>query len=418
MKNRILFIATLCLTSHIVTTYALPANYTVVAPQCLTKNLSGVNHTLASTSKFSLLQVNRQGLNQLIAAKHQGENACGGFFNVTADWHEQTAPKVFLEKFIAPPVATNSHKAAYAINYSDQVKQLMGQLNPDNMWASLTTLTNFHDRYSNSDNGVAASNWLKDQVDAMVKSSGRNDVSIRFIPTRSIIAGRAGSFNTSATYKQSSLVVKIGNSNASGIVIGAHMDTLNGQMPGADDDGSGTVTVLELAKILINSNMQFKKPIYLIWYSAEEEGLIGSGYTEKYFKSLQMGVDAVIQFDMTGFSYQNDPTIWLMKDYTDPELTAFLETLINTYVKRPVKYTACGYACSDHATWTQQGYKAAIAYEGEMKPPGHPVPGQIIKDNTYIHTTMDTMEKLSLTHMTDYAKLGIAFAVELAGPIA
>jgi bacterial leucyl aminopeptidase len=213
-------------------------------------------------------------------------------------------------------------------------------------------------------------------------------------------------------------VVKIGNSNEAGIVIGAHIDTLNGQMPGADDDGSGTVTVLELAKALINSNMQFKKPIYLIWYSAEEEGLIGSSYTEKDFKQQRIGVEAVIQFDMTGFSYQNDPTIWLVKDYTDPELTSFLETLVNTYVKQPVKYTYCGYACSDHATWNKQGYKAAFAYEGEMTATGHPSPEKTIKDNPYFHSAMDTMEKLSLTHMTNYAKLGIAFAVELAGPIA
>jgi leucyl aminopeptidase len=163
------------------------------------------------------------------------------------------------------------------------------------------------------------------------------------------------------------------------------------------------VTVLELAKVLINSHLQFNKPIYLIWYAAEEEGLIGSGYTVQDFIIKKIAVDAVIQFDMTGFTDHNDLTIWLTKDFTDPGLTSFLETLITTYVKQPVKYTACGYACSDHASWNLHGFKSAYVAEAEMG-----------KDNSYFHTPQDSIEKLSLQHMSDFAKLGVAFAVELA----
>jgi leucyl aminopeptidase len=34
-----------------------------------------------------------------------------------------------------------------------------------------------------------------------------------------------------------------------------------------------------------------------------------------------------------------------------------------------------------------------------------------------MHSSADTIEKLSLKHMTDYAKLAVAFATELAEPI-
>ena len=72
-----------------------------------------------------------------------------------------------------------------------------------------------------------------------------------------------------------------GNSDEPGVVVGAHMDTLSSAVsikPGADDDGSGSVTVLETARSLLSSGMHFKKPLYLIWYSAEELGLIGSQF--------------------------------------------------------------------------------------------------------------------------------------------
>jgi leucyl aminopeptidase len=203
----------------------------------------------------------------------------------------------------------------------------------------------------------------------------------------------------------------MGTSFEPGIVIGAHMDTLSANdyrskhsiKPGADDDGSGTVTVLEVARILFASGMHFNKPIYFIWYAAEERGLVGSDYVVADFKKKNIPISAVIQLDMTGYSYQNDPTMWLISDYVDPGLTAFLETLITTYIKQPVKYTRCGYACSDHATWTQNGYPAAMPSEAAFQNFNHD-----------IHTSGDTMDKLSLDHMINYAKLTIAFAVELA----
>ena len=160
------------------------------------------------------------------------------------------------------------------------------------------------------------------------------------------------------------------------------------------------------AKTLLASNMQFKRPIYFIWYSAEEEGLVGSQYVVAAFKKQNIPVAQVLHMDMTGYANKNDPTLWLIKDYTNADLTSYLETLIKTYVKQPVKYTACGYACSDHATWTQNGFQSAFAFESEFG-----------KDDPYIHTAQDTMSVLSLSHMTDYAKLATAFMVELAEPV-
>lgn len=39
--------------------------------------------------------------------------------------------------------------------------------------------------------------------------------------------------------------------------------------PGADDDGSGTVTILESYRALISSNFRPVRPVEFHWYSAE-----------------------------------------------------------------------------------------------------------------------------------------------------
>ena len=178
-------------------------------------------------------------------------------------------------------------------------------------------------------------------------------------------------------------------------------------MPGADDDGSGSVTVLETARAVLSSGMKFNKPIYFVWYSAEEMGLVGSSYVVKDFQQKKIPVDAVLQIDMTGYEHQNDPTMWLITDHVNTGLTNFIDTLIKTYVGQTVKRSSCGYACSDHASWDDAGFKAAFPFEARMN-----------DDDPDAHTAQDTMDKLSLNHMKDYLKLAASFAVEMGEPIA
>ena len=58
------------------------------------------------------------------------------------------------------------------------------------------------------------------------------------------------------------------------LVVGAHFDSVPGT-PGADDNGSGVVALLELARRLSGSRLQAE--VRLVWFDAEEPGLIGSG---------------------------------------------------------------------------------------------------------------------------------------------
>lgn len=105
------------------------------------------------------------------------------------------------------------------------------------------------------------------------------------------------------------------------IVIGAHMDCV--QTPGANDNGSGTVSILEAARVLSRPEIasQLKYNVEFVNFGAEEIGLVGS---KEYVKSLQDSgrvnkVKAMINLDMVGVG--NNMVMWNSNESTSHEVT-------------------------------------------------------------------------------------------------
>ncbi len=84
-------------------------------------------------------------------------------------------------------------------------------------------------------------------------------------------------------------------------IIDAHYDSVS-NAPGADDNGSGTVGMLEAARIL--SQYNFKKTLRFAAFDMEEDGLLGS---RAYAKNLTANdIEGVLNFEMIGF-YDEKP---------------------------------------------------------------------------------------------------------------
>jgi len=314
----------------------------------------------------------------------------------------------------------------YKIQYPEQVQQLLLQISPDEMWTNLGILTDpiiFPDRANYHESGLRAAGWIQAELETMIRNSNRDDIELYTVETKGFNWGH----ETNPFYsKQPSIVLKIGASTEPAILIGAHFDTMGcneegcvneDPLPGADDDGSGTVTVMEVARTLLASDMYFKKPIYLVLYAAEEADLWGSQAVIDSFKEENITVDAVMQLDMTGYAKDNDLTLYLESGdadsdhpWVDLELTYYLQQLITYYIGRPA-VLGCGSGGSDHEAWyTFTEAKISRPLEGTHC-------DGTSRTNPYMHTPEDTTDKLSLTHMTDYLKLAIVFVVELAEPI-
>ncbi len=77
----------------------------------------------------------------------------------------------------------------------------------------------------------------------------------------------------------------------------ARLDSISN---GADDDGSGTVTVLEIAQNLASMKVKPKRSILFVWHTAEEKGLLGSKWFTEHPTVPREKIVAQLNMDMVG----------------------------------------------------------------------------------------------------------------------
>lgn len=120
----------------------------------------------------------------------------------------------------------------------------MKSLSKKNMRKHLEKFTSFYTRYYKSPYGAESSAWLFDQVNTTINASG---------------AAKHGAFVKAFSHPwgQNSVIATIPGKSSKTVVVGAHQDSINLFLPsilaapGADDDGSGTVTILEALRVLL-----------------------------------------------------------------------------------------------------------------------------------------------------------------------
>lgn len=118
-----------------------------------------------------------------------------------------------------------------AASFGGTVNDLFGQLSTDNLEKTLTTFSEFHTRYYASDTGKQASDWLLEQVQAAIDASDASGATVK-------------AFDHS--WKQDSIIATIPGQSANKIIVGAHLDSVNGddktgRSPGAGESHFGGV---------------------------------------------------------------------------------------------------------------------------------------------------------------------------------
>jgi len=99
--------------------------------------------------------------------------------------------------------------------------------------------------------------------------------------------------------------------------------------------------------------------------------------------------------------------VGIITDFVDAGLTKFNTELVDAYLDIPWVATKCGYACSDHASWMKAGYPSSFTIESSFG-----------NSNKHIHSSndrIDISDEFSFTHMLEFSKLAVAFAIELGG---
>jgi len=323
-------------------------------------------------SEWDIVHLRQQGVKFVDITYHQ--DASESSFNVAE------------EKMPALPAQLSMH---------NESERALANLSKKYMKGVLTTFSQFHTRYYDSEDGLRASTWLYNVITDLVREAEYPSyVSVGTVSHR---------------WSQNSIIAQIRGSIAPDevVVVGAHLDSVNqwipwfGRSPGADDDGSGTVTILDAFRSLINAGFQPERTVEFHWYSGEEGGLLGSQDIAHHYASAQTKVVGMMQMDMTGY-YRAEPMIGIINDYTDPELTRFLREVVDSYSSLPWKDMRCGYGCSDHASWNKVGYRSAAPFEDDNV------------DYPYIHSADDTVDHVDFDHCLEFARVAVGYAVELS----
>ncbi|KAI8614044.1 hypothetical protein BC830DRAFT_1065940 [Chytriomyces sp. MP71] len=286
--------------------------------------------------------------------------------------------------------------------HQDTVLPMFQQINLDKTKAWLSQFCSSQNRYYDSTSGRDAALWLFSQAQAL---SAVVDPTIATLSVRQI----------PHAWMQPSIIVRLDPISADAslpiVVLSAHLDSINaqspkkGRAPGAEDDGSGSATIFEVLRILATTKFQPRRPIEFHWYSGEEEGLLGSQKVVAAYKANRTSIAGVWHADETGYTPKGKaPKIGVSQDHVDKPLSAFLRTLLVEYVTGvTVVDEVCGYACSDHASWTRAGFPATYLFDALMR-----------EAPDFTHSEDDGLDKIVWSHLERFVRIGLAFAIELS----
>jgi hypothetical protein len=221
--------------------------------------------------------------------------------------------------------------------------------------------------------------------------------------------------------------IKRGTVNpASYVVVGAHLDdrmqTLSdatSRAPGADDNGSGSSAVLELAKLIHRQNLTFQNTLMLTLFSGEEQGLYGSQFQAQQMRNNNTPIGNVpglrvlgmYNVDMIGYN-NNNPTnnaLAFMSGNSDSTLTNNCRnTIIPDYMGSSAAFptgttSAC---CSDQQSYYQAGFPALGIFETATTRVVYP----------QYHMSTDLPQYLDFNQMERFSKAFFACALTAAVP--
>ena len=372
----------------------------VIARESKLMRTSDALAMVAHNEKVHLVEVDEEEMLKLSEAVHHELKRCGGFMFHSS---ENEGKKALNKQATAGP-APMATRPAYVIDNQATVAPVLSNMQAGNIATTITDLSNFVNRYYSTTGGVDASNWLRTKWAGM--AAGRSDITVT---------------QFTHSWAQKSVILTInGTDNASEvIVLGGHLDSINGsgtgettRAPGADDDASGIASMTEALRAMIAAGYKPRRTIKMIGYAAEEVGLRGSQAIAQNFKLNNVNVVGVMQLDMTNYK-GSASDIYIYTDYTDSLQNDFVVKLIQAYQPSlSIGYDRCGYGCSDHASWTAQGFPASMPFETAMS-----------QSNRYIHTSSDTFANSGgqANHSLKFARLAASFTMELGsdgpGPI-
>ena len=294
----------------------------------------------------------------------------------------------------APGTVTGSSRQPTMMRASDPtlLTALARAVNTDRMFADLDTLsTGLHTRSSTTPQFDTACQYALGVFQSLGLSASLDPFTGNSHAMTNVVAVKTGTLYPSQI-----------------VIISGHLDSTSPSAttlaPGAEDNGSGSVAVLEAARLL--ANFPCERTIHFVLFAGEEQGMLGSGHYATEADNLNLDIRAMLTMDMIAYNdpagvdlwiegfHQGTSSVWLMNQL---DVNARTYCGLTTYL-----YPSEGFG-SDHVPFHTHAFSAVLAIENEYD------------SYACYHQTCDTVDKLDAGLMRKIAGSVLVTTAELAG---
>ncbi len=198
------------------------------------------------------------------------------------------------------------------------IEKMISDISEQNLRQMIDKLVSFGTRHTLSDTvsttrGIGeARRWIKSEFERYAKgSNGRMSVAFHesIVQPSARVPKPSSVVNVVATLRPSkpSLGERV-------LVIGGHYDSrasdpmdATSDAPGANDDGSGTALVMELARVMTKATIE--ATVVFIAFAGEEQGLVGATQWAEMAKQQGWNIEAMFNNDIVGSSQGGDGAV-------------------------------------------------------------------------------------------------------------
>jgi len=293
-----------------------------------------------------------------------------------------------MKKLVLVCIVTFTSLSVNSQTFNSFYSSIVENVSQTNLLNDLTTFENFGIKNVGSTRLTDAENWITSRY----QSLGYTNVVLQ-------------PFSYSEGTSNNIIITKTGTVYPNTyLIIDAHYDTINGA--GTNDNGSGTVLLMELARLLKDVDTEYS--IKFIHFSGEEDGLEGSRY---YVKNtvIPNNLDIKLVFNIDevgGLAGTNNDTIICERDEEEPKsnneasnnYTNDLAALIELY--------------------STLNTEIAHAYNSDYMPfedNGEIITGLFEKNETpHAHKTTDLLINIDVPYLYQVTKGSLGAALEFA----
>ena len=220
---------------------------------------------------------------------------------------------------LAPFAALAQTKPAPLLPPADpRIQKLVEEISAKNLEADIRKLVSFGTRHTLSDTqsptrGIgAARNYVRDEFLKYSKAGGG-----RLMVEMDTFTVKPDGRRINKPVLMANVLATLPGTDPTDtriILVSGHIDSrvsdvmnATADAPGANDDGSGTVLVMELARVL--AGQKFPCTLKFVAVQGEEQGLYGSGHLAERAKKEGWNLIAMLNNDIVGNSHGFDPVI-------------------------------------------------------------------------------------------------------------